>query len=191
MENQNSMKYFSIGVVLFVVGGIVGVVADPYLPASLSSAKKSYQSGFAAARKVAEESQYGNLFKTPDDIRFVGGTVTAVSGNRLTVHSQLANPFADPALSDRTVLVTADTKIVKFVAKDPKVYQEELATFKSSTESKVAGATSPLPTTRIAVDVSSITVGMVVAAVASENIKTMKEFTATEIQIQHKLTFSK
>lgn len=133
-----------MGAALLLAGVAIGILADPYLPSALSNAKKGYQSGFATAKKLVEESRYGNYFRTPDDIRFVGGTVTAINGDRLTIHTASANPFDDPALNERTVLVDANTKV----------------------------------------DLSTIKVGSSVVVIASENVKAIKEFTASEIQLQ-------
>jgi hypothetical protein len=187
----NFNKPVVLCVIAFLIGGIVGVAADPYLPSALSNAKKGYQSGFATTKKLVEESQYGNLFRTPDDVRFVAGTVTAVDDGRVTIHVQAPNPFEDPALGDRTVLITADTKIVKFVQKDSKAYQTELATFNASAASKVAGAVPPVSFTQVALDKSSVQVGTMIVATASYNIKDAKEFIASEIQVQPKITIGK
>ncbi|MFA6502736.1 MAG: hypothetical protein WCT45_00575 [Candidatus Paceibacterota bacterium] len=178
-------------VVAFVAGGIVGAATDPYLPAALSNAKKGYEEGFASAKRLVEESQYGNLFRGPEDVRYVAGTVTAVEGSRLTLRVQAPNPFEDPALAERTVLITTNTKVVKFVPKDEKAYQAELATFTKSAESKVAGAVPPAPFTRVVLDASSVTADTVVVATASYNIKDAKEFQASEIQVQPKVMIGK
>jgi len=158
METQNENNYVMWIVAAVVVSLIVGSFLDPYLPSAVSNAKKGYQSGFAAAKKLVEESSLGKNLRTPDDIRFVGGTVTAVSGNRLTVHTTSANPFDDPALSNRTVIVAPGTKITTFLAKD--------------------SSATPTP-----IDLSAITVGSSIMTIASENVKAVKEFTANEIRL--------
>jgi len=61
---SSSSKIALLLAVAFLVGGAAGVAADPYLPSSLSNAQKGYQTGFAAARTLVEESQYGHYFQT-------------------------------------------------------------------------------------------------------------------------------
>lgn len=185
MEPQNT-KYFSksliVIVAVFVAGAVIGIVADPYLPSALSNAKKGYQSGFAAARNLVEDSTLGNFFKTPEDVRSLSGKVTSVNGDRLVMHLSSVNPFDDASLSDRTVIITADTKIVTFVARDPKVYQEDLAKYRAQVSTK--GAIPPQPYTQVSSDISAIKIGDSLVVTTSENVKTMGEFTAKEIQIQ-------
>lgn len=190
METQNNSCVILV-VAAVVVSLVAGFFLDPYLPASMSNAKKGYTTGFDAARQIVEGSRYGDYFRTPSDIRYVSGTVTAINGDRLTISAQEQNLFDGLVESEKTVIIDANTSVYKFEPKDPKVYQEELATFLKSLASKVAGVVAPLPTTKIAIDLSSITIGTLIAAIALENIKDMKEFTASEIQIQHKLEFSK
>lgn len=189
METPSSSKFVILLVGALVVGGLIGVAADPYLPASLSSAKKGYADGFAAARKVAEESKYGDFFRSPTDIRYVSGPVTAIDGNRLTIRVQESNPFDGLTESDRTVNIDANTNVYKLEPKDATAYEAELAAFQKSLAGKVAGAEPPLKVTAVPFDLSSIKVDMVIVAVANENIKTKQEFTATEIQVQPKVVF--
>ena len=73
----------------------------------------TYQAGFNDAKKLVTESPAGMMFRTPDDIRTISGTVTEVNGNRITIHTQSQNPFDDPALADRIVTITSETKITK------------------------------------------------------------------------------
>ena len=153
---------------------------------SIPSGENTYQAGFDAARKLAEDSDVGGVFRTPDDVRTIFGVVTAIAGNRITIQTQSRNPFDDPALRDRTILVTTDTKITKTLPGDMEAFQKEMEAFvKKTQEGKGAGLTPPRPPQPIktAVDVSSIVVGDTLTVTAVENIKNMKEFSAREIQI--------
>lgn len=138
-----------------------------------------YQDGFTAAKALVENSNLGALIRTPDDIRSLAGTVTAVNGERLTLHLVSNSPFDDPALADRTVLVASSTKITKFVLKDPKVFQSELAAY-----TKTKSAPPPVPLTVATITLSDIKIGDSVLVTASGNIKSRKEFTAVSIQDQ-------
>jgi hypothetical protein len=172
---SSSSKSVLLFIVIFLLGGIVGVAADPYLPSAVSSAKKSYTAGFAAARKVVEESKYGNLFRTPEDVRVLSGVVASVRGDELTLKvSSTVSPFDDAALAERIVRITSETKLTKLVAKDPKAYQKELAT---------PATTPPSPFTLTAISAKDIKEGDSLTVTAVENVKTMREFVASEIRV--------
>ncbi len=176
-----------IGAVL--VGIIVGVGATfvYFKQAPVSAGNNTYQAGFDAAKNRVLESPMGMIFKTPDDIRTLSGSVTAISGNKITIHTESQNPFDDPALADRIVTVTADTKIFKHTQKTPEVLKAEMDVLIKNMQSAKAGslpATPPPPSTKTMTDIASITVGAVLNVTAVENIKMSKEFLVSEIQIQ-------
>lgn len=174
-----------IGTVL--IGIIVGIglsfVYFKQAPASIGGG--TYQEGFDTAKNRVLESAMGAIFRTPDDIRTLSGAVTALNGSKITIHIESQNPFDDPALADRTIVITVGTKITKISQGDPKVFQAEMDTFMKKIQSgKVAGS-PPVPPepTRTTVGASSIKVGDTITATALENIRTLKEFTASELQI--------
>ena len=160
--------------VALLIGIVIGIVADPYLPASLNNSQKSYQAGFDAAKTLVEQSSLGNFFKIPADVRTLSGTVTAVNGTTITVHSQtMANPFdVSAAIVDRTVRIAADTKVIALSAKNSKI---------------ITSATSSSPYLETVVASSSIHVGDMVTVTAAQNIKALDTFTASEIQILPKM----
>ena len=160
-------KFLASLVAVFIVGGIVGVAVDPYLPSAVSNAKKGYQTGFTAARKLVEESRFGSFFKMPDDMRTLSGTVTSIENDKVGIHLTSTNPFDDQILNDRTVVITADTKILKIVGKDSKVLQAELAKFDSTPT-----ATPPLPYTQSVGSIGDIKVGQTLTVTTLENVKT-------------------
>lgn len=165
METQNN-KFVVWIVAMLIVGFVAGVFLDPYLPSSLSNAKKGYQTGFVAARTLAENSAVGSFFKTPDDVRSVSGLVTAIDSDRVSISISSSNPFEDQTLNDRVVFVTADTKIIKL------------------TLGKTEGTTSIQSFVPTATDISALKVGDSLLVTATENVKSLKEFTANEIDIQ-------
>lgn len=193
MDTPNSspvispVTYLIAGGALLLAGGIIGVFADPYLPSSLSNAKKGYQSGFMAARTLVEKSSLGAFFTaTPSDIRTISGKVTAVQGNRITIHSDsVNNPFDGPAINDRTIIIDANTKVMQLTGKDAATIQAEIAAFIKA--KKTTQATTTLGYIKTTVNASSIQVGGSLVVTAGENVKTLSEFTATEIQIQPKM----
>lgn len=171
-------------VALLVVGVLIGAYAGPLL-----NKANTYQAGFDAAKKRVEESSFGMMLRTPDDVRTLSGSVTAINGNRITLRTQSMNPFEDPSLLDRTVTVATDTKISKLSQKDPKVMQAEMEAFVKTMQSGKSASkptTPPEPFTRTTATVADITVGDILNITAAENIKEAVEFSASEIQIQPK-----
>lgn len=174
-----------VGIVLFVLG----VFASRFIPSYLGGSGGTYQAGFDAARQVFMNSRYGQIVAASDqqEVRQVSGTASAVDGNRITLHTVPVDPFADLALTDRTVLVAADTKIVKLTLKDPKVFQSELAVYTKATQTKpTAVPTPPDKFVRTAISLSDIVVGDSLTIVAIADIRTAKEFTASEVSVSPK-----
>lgn len=168
MKNHNNMKYLATHAALLLIGVVVGIFADPYLPAAISNSQKGYQTGFAAARTLVENSSIGNFFKTPEDQRSFSGTVTSLEGDRIGLHLSVTNPFGDQSLNDRVVLVTANTKVVRITQPT------------QSTKDKTAVSRLPIEES---VSPSDIKIGDALSVVAEEDIKTLKEFVAYKILI--------
>lgn len=174
-------------IVAIFVGVLIGACAAFfYLKQTPAGTENTYQAGFDAARKLVEESSVGPMLQASADMRAVSGTVTLVNGNRITIHTQSMDPFIDPALLDRTIIVSDDTNIISLSPKDQKVMQAEMEEFMKrvqSGESMTQTVVAPEPFIRTNVSISDITVGDMISVTATENIKTAKEFTANEIQI--------
>ncbi|KKS27498.1 MAG: hypothetical protein UU88_C0005G0003 [Parcubacteria group bacterium GW2011_GWC1_42_11] len=173
------------------VGALIGACASYfYLKQAPAGAENTYQAGFDAARKLVEKSSVGPMLQATADMRAISGTVTAISGNRITIHTQSMDPFLDPSLLDRNIIVSGDTNIISLSQKDQKLMQAEMEEFMKrvqSGESMTQAVAAPEPFTRTKVSIPDITVGDIVNVTATENIKTIKEFTASEIQITPKL----
>lgn len=186
VKTNTHAPHFIAGVALLLVGVIAGTFADPYLPIPFSNSKKNYQAGFDAARKLVEGSSLGNFFHTQSDVRSLSGTVTAIQGNRLTVHSLSTNPFDTPIISDRTIRIATSTTIYEFsgsVSGTPPQLSQSVPTAKTVV---ILAAATPTQLSSHIVSAASIQVGDSVLVIAADNIKTMTEFTASEIQIQQK-----
>lgn len=169
---------------MLLVGVFVGVgLSSIYIK---QTSADTYQAGFSAAKKLAEGSPVGDNFRTAGDTRILSGAVTAIDGNRVTIHIQSYNPFYDPTLIDRTIVITPDTQITKISLDDIKAFQAAMdAYMKNMQTKKKTSATLPRPPEPVisTVDASSILVGDTLTVVAAENISAIKEFTAKEIQI--------
>lgn len=177
------VTYFSIGVLLLLAGAVIGAFVMQYFSSGNSST--SYQAGFDAAKTLVENSSVGGMFKTPDDVRILSGTVSAISGNQLTLHTNVVNPFDDPALADRTVLMNASTTVVRLIQE---VSAQQPTTKDTANESGPSVPIVSFATTTASA--SDIGVGDAVTVIASENVKTLKEFSAASIQILPKIAAS-
>ena len=190
MKENSTTTLVTFGIVILLIGVVLGAVIDPYLPTSISNAKKGYQAGFDAAKKVIRNSSLAGIL-TPSDVRTLSGRVTSVGANQITIHYIPTDPFADPSLADRIILVNSSTSIVKLTQKDPKVFQTEMAAFLKAVETSSSTptqstlpSTPPSSSTAVTISLTDIKVGDAVTVMASENIGTAKEFTASEIQVQ-------
>lgn len=192
LENKNyqSSKNLPIIVVSLIVGIALGFLLDPYLPASFSNTKRSYNDGytfgFSAAKGIVEKSTVGGFFKSPSEITMVSGTITAVKGNLLTIHSQeINNPFDGPSINNRNVTVSSTTKVFEIKNKTPEAYKAEIAEFmKKKYPPEVAKNLYPTPYSRNVIEISTLKVGDLVGVISTTNIKNAKDFTAKEIQLQ-------
>ncbi|MDO8575717.1 MAG: hypothetical protein Q7R90_00180 [bacterium] len=190
-QNNNTVtgKYVAIGIGTFLIGAGIMLFADPYLPTQVSNSAKGYQAGFNAAKMLVEKSSIGALLGATSTVRVLSGTVTAVNGEQLVLRVDSKNPFDDPALAFRTVLIGPSTTVVKLVLKDAKTYQAEMASY---TKAQIPGKTVlspptiPSPFVQTPASATDIIVGDTVTVGASENVKTLEQFTATSIQIAPK-----
>ncbi|HEX8918403.1 MAG TPA: hypothetical protein VF898_07865 [Chloroflexota bacterium] len=162
---------------------------DPYLPANLSHTKKGYDSGFAAAKNLVYTSTVGAMYRMPDDVRTLSGTVTAVGSDQFTLHTPSQDPFIDPALNDRTVHIDSSTMLFKMEPKDPKVYQKEMSDYGAlvRTATTTLSVQPPTPFTKTAVSLSSLSKNQPVTVTTAENVRDANEFTATEVDIQQQI----
>lgn len=176
-------------IIIFVVGIITGLSFSFLFfkqtpQESPTDSNNSYQAGFDAARKLVEESSVGSAIKVPDDVRNFDGIVTVVEGNRITLHKQFStNPFDNPALNDRVIIITNDTKITQLSAKDPEVLRAEMTEYFKK-EISAASETPPGTFTNAPANINDIKTGVQISVTASENIKNLQEFSVNEVQIQ-------
>ncbi len=171
MTRSCSTSTHIIGIVVsLLIGVVVGVVADPYLPAPLSNTQKGYQSGFTAAQDLIKNSSFGKVFEAPADVRIVTGTVTAIQGNTLELKANI-NPLDDPALAHRTLLLSASTTVLKITQTG----------FPTSVATSTKIAVAPFKATPV--KIADIKVGDTISALSSVNIKSLSEFPVITVQI--------
>jgi|CXWL01.1.fsa_nt_gi hypothetical protein len=160
-------------IALLLVGAVIGVFADPYLPASLSNTKKASQAGFAEAKALVDNSNLGKSIKVQNTSRNLSGKVTKVGSGTFTVHvTNSLDPFADPALSDRTIILNASTTLSLITEKAP------------AKKTKAGETTTNMPTfERTPIQASDIRVGDSVGVFLSAETVSAKEPIALAVQV--------
>ncbi|MFA6077965.1 MAG: hypothetical protein WC724_03005 [Candidatus Paceibacterota bacterium] len=174
---RHAEQYLGVLVLGFLLGG--GFSFTYFNQAG----NKSYQEGFDAAKKVVLESRFGGAFVVPDEIKTISGKVLEISENRITIETQSNNPF--DVVSKRTVFIDNDTRIYSLSQKDPKVMQSEMDEFmKAVREGKNSPPPQPYASSKASIE--EIKIGDIINVTATNNVKTLAEFTASEIQIEVK-----
>src|SRR3989344_3751668 len=173
-----------IDVLIVVMTGtalVVGMLTTQYT---------GYQLGFTTAKTLVEESSLGEALRTPDDVRTISGTVTAVNDTSITLRVLSNDPF--DSLLTRTVLVASSTEITKLTLQDPVAFQSEMDAFIKATNSGAKGlpTSSPEFFTLSVIDLAGIKAGDTIIVTALDNIKSLKQFTAHLIQVQTRVASS-
>lgn len=179
------------GLVVGLVAGYgAGRVSTGGFTLSTGKNAGTYAEGYEAARKKIADS--GIFPPAPSEMRAVSGAVKSVGADSFVMTTDLRtpNPLEEiDAPKERTVTVTADTKIYRQVQKSPEEQQKEFAQFqKAMTSPRDPKSDEPLPTPpqpykQEAVKLSELKPGDMVVASAAENIMTAASFTATEVSV--------
>lgn len=126
-----------------------------------------------------------------ENIRTLVGTVTSINGTSISLHITSNDSFEGSALADRIITANASTTIVKFAQKNLEAFRDEMAKFgrttKPNASSSLENTPSVIPPSFFNLanaDFASIKVGDMLVVTAFENIKLIKEFTASEIKFQ-------
>ncbi|MEK7118069.1 MAG: hypothetical protein AAB869_00480 [Patescibacteria group bacterium] len=140
----------------------------------------------------ARLTETGALPLQPSEVKQLSGSIKAIDGKTLTLSVQYPrDPFGDPSLDERTVMIDGNTKIVVMVQKDQKIFEKELADYQNKIGAIKPGALpdpSKMPTPpqifdKKDGDLSSLEVGQIVNITTAENVKDVKNFTAVTVEI--------
>lgn len=184
METQNNKNLLTI-IGSLVIGVALVFLLYPYFISSLNNYKKGSETGSNSAKNIVEKSTVGELSKSTDKIINIFGTITAIKGNVLTVHTkEIGNSSDGSAINDRNITVGTSTKIDEIKQKTPEVYKTELAEFtKKNYTGEEAKKLYPELFTRIAIEISALKVGDQIMTLSSVDIKDVKNFLAKEIHL--------
>lgn len=184
-HKNNIVAFIAIFVVAFVLGLFIGA---QFLKGGLSQ-DNTFEAGWNSAKKrLADSPQFGPMASGPAEVSKLSGVVQMIDGNKITISINPVEPLADPNLDTRVVIVGDATTIVRIVPRDSQELQAEIDAFmKEMREPLDAGQESPvppIPVTREDVQLVDIKVDDRVVVVAETNIKDVKEFAITNIEIQ-------
>lgn len=161
--------------VLFLLGLVVGIVIEPFLPKPISATKKNftkgYDAGFAEAKSRVVKSDLSGVVKVIGPTKAMVGTVSSINGSKISIHTQLKNPFDEPALADRVVLVTSSTTVLRLIK--PEIVENKKLPEGSSYPSITSTTTT----------VASLQVGERINVISSTVIEDVGEIVATIVQI--------
>lgn len=172
------MKSILIPLVLLLVGAGLGFGAARPQSQQLSQEVQRLQAQIEQARKV--------LPVTPAEMQSIGGTVTGIGADTVTLEISAFNPFDDFATT-RTVVTNATTKFVLLKQKDEARYREEVAAYQESirngTYAQAGSPAAPNPFTESVGAFSDIQQGQFASVSADHNIRDEARVTATEVRI--------
>ena len=166
-----SKKYIIVTALFIVVFGL-GLGLGSQIPRFLG---KTYNDGWNAAReRIASSPRFGFIADGPDEVGELYGVIESLNENTLTLSIEPLEPFADPSLDTRTVMIEGATKITKVTVRSLSEIQAETKD------------TTVLPDPIVIQDASrdELKVGTRVFVQAGVNIKDAHTFTAKEIQVQ-------
>jgi len=143
-----------------------------------------YATGYAAGMNAAKKKlvDAGLIPPTPASITIISGVVKSVDADRFVINAGKVspNPLDPQGPTDRTIMVTADTKITAHI---PMTIEENTAAMKAFQDSLKAGKpiAPPAPYTEKTVTLSDLKIGMNVTVTAAADIRTSAAITATAI----------
>lgn len=153
----------------------------------------NFQDGWYAAKKRFQDSGFyspaGNETKT------INGQIVKIEDDKIAAKINPIDPFDDIELDNRNVLIGSQTKIYQIILKEQSVYDRELAEYNKLIE-KQAGKMSRVEVSAIIIEPPSnfiqkeiskneIKADQRIIASSQDNIRTAKEFVASEIIIQN------
>lgn len=146
----------------------------------------TYQSGWDAATKRFSGSDFHQeALEKGVEITSLTGTIINISGSILDVKIRLIDPYADPELDIRKIDVS-NAEIVKTVKKSEEQYQEEVKQKLNGQHVEGAEYYEELPSEYIEeqINVDKLIKGQNIVVRASENIRSLKEFSAKKIVVE-------
>lgn len=141
--------------------------------------KDTYQHGWDAARERLYKSGLLEQNERDYPIKSVIGQIKNVNQNEVTLEIRPVEALADSGLDIRTVILTEQTKIFRYVKKD----EEEIDREKQESSEK-GEIIEPEIFKKKEMSLSALQISKRIIAKANHDIRNEKEFNATEIIVQ-------
>lgn len=192
---KNSVLIILIAsVISFLVGAVTSSQMGWSFGVGGNGVGSSYQAGWDAARDALKKS--GNAIVL-DEYKNVDGIVEKISDNKIYLKNVVSpDPLEDPALSNRVINVTKDTKFSIPEEKVTEVLQKQVEEFEQkvkATESTNTVGSQTQETPQVITfpesyemkqtNLSDIKIGQNVLVLSTDNIAGKKEFDAAQISL--------
>lgn len=128
--------------------------------------------------------------------KIIGGKITEIKDNKISLQVYPVNALADPNLDVRTVTISSATKIYQTVGKtaeqmkqDSEAFSKQMKEFSDKMKEQKAGKTltppmPPEPFGKQEIKLTDLKAGSQIMVTAKNDISAAKEFTALEIMAQ-------
>lgn len=140
----------------------------------------TFQAGWDAARTRLVDSGFIMPSGVNREIKTVTGEIKEINGDKITLKIRPIEPLADESLDTRIIVVDSATKIYSLEVKDQAKYFAEMTAYANKKPEKNP-VTPPSRFDKSEISLTDLKVGQVISATAENDIKTIKEFTALEI----------
>jgi len=188
---------------ILVIGGVLGISIGFFIEyfftqkaiSKLTKEKKEYELEIQKAEKEIKrlEKIIKEVLPPPKEIFALGGEVRKVKANSLIIEVPQIHPL-EKTPTQREVMVTKETKIVRVVPKSPEVYEKEMQQYhlkeKELFEKEKRGVvikswpSPPTPFEEKEIELKEIKIGNKVSVIANEDIKFAKKFKAVKINLE-------
>jgi hypothetical protein len=198
-------KQIFISVLCLILGFGLGFMYQNVVPTGTPEDDETLQNDVVAGEKEILPKEISTLGQG-QEVKQMIGKIKAISGNTITFAPEsLYDPTLNPNLKERTVTIQPGTRITLLVQRDPELVKKELEernrvieeTKKLEEDAIVAGANPALkgtqeiveiPDAPVAFDseevgVTALEAGQTVSVTASADVRTVKSFDATWLQI--------
>ncbi len=181
--------YFFIAVIFFGIGIGIGffVFHQCNQEEIVNGHPNTFKAGWEAARKKLEESHF--LPGSSKEIHTIDGRIKDKKESYIIIEARLFNPLDDESLKERKIKITPETKIFIREEKDRNTIKKEREEYNQQVQDFRNGKINKLPPvpeifTEKEANFGDLKTGQVVTIESSENIRSLKEFTATKIVVR-------
>ena len=178
-SKQSNTKQYVLYTFIFLIILSLGILIGLEIPVIRH---RTYNDGWNSAKaRLAESPQFGFLTTGPEEVGTLYGVIQSIEPNKILIKIDPIEPFADPKLDTRTIVMNESTKFTRVFLRTSEDMKKENDTSLKKSED-VNNIVQPFTIKETQKD--TLAVGQTVSVVAQGNIKNTQIFPALEIQIQ-------